>query len=87
MREDIDLPAVDPAVSRYDTVTQRFVFREPEIGAAMRDEPIQLNERARIEQQVEPLPGREFPLLVLLLNTSSAATVSTLVGFISYLFR
>ena len=40
----------------------------------MGDEPVQLGERARIEQQVEPFAGRELSLLVLLRDAGGSAT-------------
>jgi hypothetical protein len=35
----------------------------------VRHEPVELGEAAGVEEQVEPLPGRELPLLVLLRDT------------------
>ena len=64
--EDVDQPAVDPAVAGHDAVAQILLLVQAEIGGAVGDEAIQLDEAARIEQQVEPLPGGELALLVLL---------------------
>ena len=40
----------------------------------MGDEPVQLGERARIEQQVEPFACRELSLLVLLRHPGGSST-------------
>ena len=39
---------------------------EPEVGGAVGDEPVELDEAALVEQQVEPLARGELALLVLL---------------------
>jgi hypothetical protein len=41
----------------------------------MGDEPVQLDEAAFVEQQVEPLAGRELALLVLLGDPRGAPTL------------
>src|SRR5438034_7474452 len=40
-------PSVDPPVARHHAVAQVFLVRQPEVGGAMRDEPVQLHERDR----------------------------------------
>src|ERR1035437_5989105 len=73
LREDVDDPAADPAVSRDDAVPVGPLLLEPEIGRAVRDEPVELHERAVVEQYVQPLTRGEFPFAVLRLEPSGAA--------------
>ena len=64
--EDVDQPPVDPAVAGDDAVAEVLLLGQAEIGGAVGDEAVQLDEAALIEQQVEPLPRGELALLVLL---------------------
>ena len=52
-----------------------FLFGETEVGCAMRDEAIELDERARIEQHVEPLARRHLPFFGLSLDPLGAPTL------------
>ena len=63
--EYVDQPAVDPPVAGDDAVAGIDLLVQPEVGGAMGDEAIELDEAARIEQQVQPLAGGELALLVL----------------------
>ena len=64
--EHVHQAAIHPAVAGHHPVTQNLLLLEPEVGAAVRDEPVQLDEGPRVEQQIQPFPRRELPLLVLL---------------------
>ena len=66
LREDIDQAAVDPARAGDDAVAGHDLLFEAEVGRAMGDEAVELDEAALVEQEVEPLAGGELPLLVLL---------------------
>ena len=48
---------------------------EAEVGGAVGDEPVELDEAALVEQQVEPLAGGELALLVLLRHAGGAAAL------------
>ena len=74
LAEDEDEPAVDRAVAGHDTVAQHVVLGETEFGGSMGDEGIELDERARIEQEIEPLPGRQLAPGVLTLDPYGPAT-------------
>ena len=54
---------------------RNLLLVEPEVGAAVGDEAVELDEAARIEQQVEPLAGGELALLVLLGEALGAAAL------------
>ena len=64
--EDVDQAAVDPAVAGDDAVAGDHLLLEPEVGGAVGDEAVELDEAAFVEQQVEPLARGELALLVLL---------------------
>ena len=70
--EDVDQPAVDPAVAGHDAVARNHLLVEPEVGGAVGDEPVQLDEAALVQQQVEPLARGELALLVLLRDARGA---------------
>ncbi len=71
LREDEDLPAVDRAVAGDDAVAGDRCLLHAEVGAAVRDEPVELDERARVEQQIDPLARGELAGLVLALDASA----------------
>ena len=73
LREHVDQPPFDPPVARHDPVAQIPLVAEPEIGAAVRHEPIELHERPGIEQHVEPLAGGHLAFVVLRLDTVGSA--------------
>ena len=65
LREREDLASVDQAVAGDDAVAGNDLFGHPEIEAAMGDELVDFLERAGIEQEVDPLAGRQLAGLVL----------------------
>src|ERR1043165_8320012 len=73
LREDIPEPPFDAAPTGHDAVTEHLLIGETEIGGAMRDEAIELDEGPRIEEHVEPLARGHFPFLMLCRDTIGAA--------------
>ena len=67
LREDADRAAVDRAVAGDHGVAPGPVAQHVEVGGAVPDERVQLLERARVEQLVDPLAGGQLALGVLLL--------------------
>ena len=55
LREQEDQPAVDLAVAGHDAVARDLLLFHPEVGAAVDDEAIGLDEGARVEQQLDAL--------------------------------
>ena len=49
LREDVDEATIDAPVPRDDTVAIRPVRIDAEVGTAMRDEPIELDEAPLVE--------------------------------------
>src|SRR5438128_1097289 len=78
LREDEDGPAVDRAVARDDAVSRDSLRVHPEVGCAVLDEGVRLDEAARIEEEIDPLPRGQLPLLVLRLNPILAPAFSGL---------
>ena len=72
LREDVDQTAVDAAVARDDAVAVDDLLVEPEVGGTVCDEPIELDERALVEEQVEPFACGELALVVLRLQALGA---------------
>ncbi len=68
LAEDVDEPAVDGAVAGDHPVAGRTVLVEPEVSFLVADERAELLERVVVEQNVEPLAGRQLVLLVLALD-------------------
>src|SRR4029453_12583973 len=68
LTEDEDEPAVDRPVSGDDAVAEDLLLGHPEFRGSMGDERIQLDERSRIEQQVEPLASGQLARAVLALD-------------------
>ena len=64
--EDVDQPAVDPAVAGDHAVAGNDLLVQAEVGGAVGDEAVELDEAALVEQEVEPLARGELALLVLL---------------------
>ncbi len=73
LREHVHGPRVNPPVARDDAVAQVFLVGEPEIRGAVRHEPVQLDERSRIDQRLEPLARGHLVLVVLRLDALGAA--------------
>ena len=59
-------------VAGDDAVAGEHLLVEPEVGGAVGDEPVELDEAALVEQQVEPLARGELALLVLLRDARGA---------------
>ena len=74
LREGVDRPAVDAAGAGDDAVAgNRRCLVHAEVAAAVRDELVDLLERAGIEQQIDPLARGELAAVVLLLQPRFAA--------------
>src|SRR5690606_36207175 len=65
LAEDVDQPALDGAVAGDDAVAQDLLVLEAEARRAVRDEAVQLDEAALVQQQVEPLARGELAARVL----------------------
>jgi len=63
LRESENGPAHDLALAGDDAVGR--VLAPGQVGAAVADPQAELDERVLVEEQAQPLPGRQFPLLVL----------------------
>src|SRR2546425_907208 len=72
------VPPAPPAGARQHAVPGDSLRVHPEAGCAVRDEGVRLDEAAGIEQQTEPLPRGQLPLLVLRLNPIFAPAFSGL---------
>jgi hypothetical protein len=57
--------AVDQAVSADDAVARDPLLVHTEVVAAVNPELVDLDEAARVEEQIDPLADRELPALVL----------------------
>ena len=79
LREHGDRAAVDRAVAGDDAVAVRAVLLHAEVGGAVPGELVQLDEGALVQQQVDPLTGRQLALGVLLLHRARGAGVRRLV--------
>ena len=73
LRENVDQPPVDAPEAGDEAVAGRPLLLHPEIIAAVRDEFVELLERAFIEQQRDALARRELSGLVLALAAFRAA--------------
>ncbi len=60
--------AVDGPVTRDDAVAQDVLLAEPELPRPVGDERVELHERVRVQQQVQPLAGGELAPGVLSLD-------------------
>ena len=65
LAEHADGTAEDGAVAGHDRVAPRPLVAHPELHLAVTDEAVELDERPRVEQEVDPLAGEELPALVL----------------------
>src|SRR5205085_1980216 len=73
LREDEDLPALDGAVAGDHAVAEDLLLLHSEVVAAVDLELVELDEAARVEEQLDALAGGELPLLVLLVDPLLAA--------------
>ena len=71
--EDEDPAAVHQAVPGDDAVARHPVFVHAEIGAVMFDEHVPFFEGPFVQQQIQPLPRRQFALTVLGVDPGLAA--------------
>ena len=65
LAEHADRPAEDRAVAGDDRVAPGTLVAHPELDLAVPDEAVELDERARVEQQVDALAREQLPALVL----------------------
>src|SRR5690606_17664030 len=77
--EHADHPAVDRAVAGDDAVAVRPVLLQPEVGAAVPGQLVDLDERALVEEQVDPLASGLLAPGVLLLDGPGRSGVDRLV--------
>ena len=77
--EHADVPAVDGAVAGDHAVAVGPVVGQAEVGRAVPGERVELDERARVEQQVDALPGGQLAPGVLPLDGLGRAGVDVLV--------
>src|SRR5262249_7538126 len=68
LAEEVDRPPVDLRVPGDDPVAERLLRLHPEVDAAVRHEPVELDERPLVDQEIDPLPRGELALLVLRLD-------------------
>ena len=80
LREDVDRPAVHRAGPADDAVSGDARLLHVEVAAAVKDEGIELEERARIEQEIDPLVRRELPLAVLARGSLRPAALARLLA-------
>ena len=73
LREHEDLAAVDEPVAGDDAVAEDLLLLHAEVGAAVRDEAVELDEAAGVEQEVDALARGQLAGLVLLLDAGLAA--------------
>ena len=78
LAEDEDQPAVDGAVAGDDAVAEEVLPVQPELRRAMRDERVELDERAGIQQEVEPLARGQLAPGMLALDPHRSPTQARL---------
>ncbi len=71
---------VDATVARHHAVTQIALAIETEVDRPVGDEGVHLDERARIQQQRQALPGRQLSAAVLLLDSRRASAEQRLLS-------
>ena len=80
LTEDAHGAAEDRPVTRHDRISPRPLILHPELALPMPDEPVELDERAGVEKQLESLAGEELSALVLARNRRLGAGVRRLVA-------
>ena len=75
LAEDEHGPTIDGAVTRDDPIAEERGLR---LGVAIRDERIELDERAGVQQQLQPLPRGEFSTSMLLIDAFLSPTETSL---------
>ena len=78
LAEDEHQPPVDRAVSGDDAVAEEELLVEPELRRAVGDERVQLDERARVQEEVQSLARRELAPRVLSLDADRTAALQRL---------
>ena len=78
LAEDRDRPAVDGAVAGDHAVAERALVLHAEVGRAVPGELVELDERALVEQRLDPLAGGHLARGVLLLDGALGAGVDGL---------
>ena len=73
LAEHEDQAPVDRPVARDDAVGERLLLLHPEVGAAVRDEGVELLEAPLVEQAIDALAGGVLALVVLFLDARLAA--------------
>src|SRR5690606_18119628 len=68
LAEHVDEPAVDRSPPRHDAIAEVLLPVEAECGGAMGDEPVELDEAAFVQQQIQPLACGQLASLVLRLD-------------------
>ncbi len=80
LREDEDLAAEDRPVAGDDGVAPRAVLAHVELDLAVADEAVELDERARVEELLEPLAREELAALALPLDVPLARRMERLLA-------
>ena len=73
LREDEHLAPVDQAVAGDHAVAEDLLLLHAEVGAPVHHEPPDLDEAARIDEQIDALARRQLSAFVLLLDALGAA--------------
>ena len=63
--KDVYQAAVDQAVSRHHAVARKLFLFHAEIRAPVGDETVEFFKRARVQQQFDAFPGRQFTFFML----------------------
>ncbi len=80
LAENADVAALDGPVAGHHTVTQRPLFGQPEIGAAVPGQRVEFDERPLVEQRENSFAGRQFALGMHLLDGGLADGMQRLLG-------
>ena len=87
LREDEDLATEDRPVAGDDGVAVGPVLHHVEVGIAVAHVAVELDERARVEQHLQPLAREQLPLLALALDRALAPLVRGLLAQALELFE
>ena len=80
LRKHIHQSAVDPAITRDDTVTEKLLLVQPEVGRPVLHEHPQLFKAIGIQEQVQAFARRQFALGMLGLNALLTSTLHRLLA-------
>src|SRR5262249_37752348 len=75
LREHVDEAALDAAIAGDDAIAVDLLIAEAEVVRPVHDEAPELDERPVVQQQIQPLARREFPLGVLRLDARRATAL------------